>query len=132
MASGADTQTDRHIHTHTHTYRRANQSNFKKPGARGLRPRAPGLKILIRQNFTKATYQSVHFYSRTGTGTNAALYFCKAEIYIHCKKISCFMVYLLNTHAVVIVIYSYSTNVYHRNKNVQKHRRKEYVNLHTL
>ena len=36
MASGAD--------THTHTYRRANQSNFKKPGAHGRRPRTPGLK----------------------------------------------------------------------------------------
>ena len=41
MASGADT------HTHTHTYRRANQSNFKKPGARGLRPLAPGLTIKL-------------------------------------------------------------------------------------
>ena len=37
MASGADTQ--------THTYRRANQNNFKKQGAHGLWPRAPGLKI---------------------------------------------------------------------------------------
>ena len=35
MTSGAD----------THTYRRANQSNFKKPGARGLRSHAPGLKV---------------------------------------------------------------------------------------
>ena len=34
---------------HTHTYRRGNQINFKKPGARGRRPRAPGLKI----NFAK-------------------------------------------------------------------------------
>ena len=35
MPSGADTQTDRQ--THTQAYRRANQSNFKKPGVRGLR-----------------------------------------------------------------------------------------------
>ena len=39
MASGADTHTD----THTHTYRRVNQNNFKKPGARSLRPQAPCL-----------------------------------------------------------------------------------------
>ena len=48
MASGADTRTHTHIHTHTHThthaYRHADQSNFKKPGTRDLRPRAPGLK----------------------------------------------------------------------------------------
>ena len=37
MASGADT------HTYTNVRRR---NNFKKPGTRGLRPRAPGLKIL--------------------------------------------------------------------------------------
>ena len=34
MASGAD----------THTYQRMNQSNFKKPGARGQRSRTLGLK----------------------------------------------------------------------------------------
>ena len=34
--------TDRH--TDTHAYRHVNQSNFKKPGARGQRPCAPGLK----------------------------------------------------------------------------------------
>ena len=32
-------------HTDTHTYQRMNQNNFKKPGVRGLWPRAPGLKI---------------------------------------------------------------------------------------
>ena len=44
MALGADTQ------THTHTYRRVNQNNFKKPGARGLWPHAPGLKIVNFKN----------------------------------------------------------------------------------
>ena len=33
-----------HTHTHTHTHRRTNQSNFKKPGVHGQRPRVPGLK----------------------------------------------------------------------------------------
>ena len=35
-----------HTHTHTHAraYRHADQNNFKKPGARGLQPRTPGLK----------------------------------------------------------------------------------------
>ena len=31
--------------TDTHTYQRANQSNLKKSGTRGLWPCAPGLKI---------------------------------------------------------------------------------------
>ena len=35
-------------HTDTHAYRRANQSNFKKPGARGQRLQAPGLKTLFK------------------------------------------------------------------------------------
>ena len=39
-----------HTHTHTHTYRRANQSNFKKPGARGQRPHAPGLKSYSQES----------------------------------------------------------------------------------
>ena len=38
--------TDRQTHTHTHAYRHVDQ-NFKKPGVRGLWPRAPGLKIHI-------------------------------------------------------------------------------------
>ena len=42
MASGADTHT--HTHTHTHTNIRE-RNDFKKPGARGLRPHTPGLKI---------------------------------------------------------------------------------------
>ena len=32
-----------HTHTHTQTDQHASQSNFKKPGARGHRPRAPCL-----------------------------------------------------------------------------------------
>ena len=36
-----DTQT----HRHTHAYRHVDQSNFKKPGARGLRLHTAGLKI---------------------------------------------------------------------------------------
>ena len=37
-----------HTDTCTHTYQHANQNNFKKPGARGRRARAPGLKIAAR------------------------------------------------------------------------------------
>ena len=33
-----------HTHTHTHAYRHADQSNFKKPGARSQRPCVSGLK----------------------------------------------------------------------------------------
>ena len=33
----------------THTYRRANQSNFKKPGKHGLQPHAPDLKRVLHQ-----------------------------------------------------------------------------------
>ena len=40
MASGVD----------THTHRRANQNNFKKLGARGQRPHAPGLKIRCKSD----------------------------------------------------------------------------------
>ena len=36
MASGAE----------THMYQRANKNDFKKPGARGLWPCVPGLKIV--------------------------------------------------------------------------------------
>ena len=34
MASGVDT----HTHTHTHTHTLADESDYKKPGAPGLRP----------------------------------------------------------------------------------------------
>ena len=44
MASGADTQTQ--------AYRHADQSNFKKTGARGLR--APGLKTHVSLNITES------------------------------------------------------------------------------
>ena len=40
MALGADTQTDTRTHTRIPT------RNFKKPGARGLQLRTPGLKIV--------------------------------------------------------------------------------------
>ena len=49
MASGAD----------THTYRRANQSNFKKPGVHGQRPRVPGLKRRIRIESEKVCTQVI-------------------------------------------------------------------------
>ena len=45
MPLGTDRQTDTHMHTHTHTYRHANKNDFKKPGTRGLRVCAPGLKM---------------------------------------------------------------------------------------
>ena len=37
----------------THTYQRTNKNDFKKPGARGLQLRVPGLKIsdIIHSNF---------------------------------------------------------------------------------
>ena len=46
--------------THTHAYRHANQNNFKKPGARGLRLRAPGLKMSPLSN---SVYSSVFTYN---------------------------------------------------------------------
>ena len=33
-------------HTDTHAYRHTDQGNFKKPGVRGRRPHAPGLKMI--------------------------------------------------------------------------------------
>ena len=53
MASGADTR------THTHAYRHADQSNFKKPGARGQRPHAPGLKIICMHCYTFLSDESM-------------------------------------------------------------------------
>ena len=51
-----DRQTDRHRQTDrqtdTQAYRRVNQSNFKKPGMRGLWPCVPGLKFKINQLLT--------------------------------------------------------------------------------
>ena len=43
--------------THTHAYRHADQNNFKKPGARGLRPRAPGLKRQSHREHWETTRQ---------------------------------------------------------------------------
>ena len=37
-------------HTDTHAYQCANQSNFKKPGVRGQRPREPDLKNCIQDH----------------------------------------------------------------------------------
>ena len=55
MASGANTQ----IHTQTHTYQRANQNNFKKPGARGLRSCTPGLKTIRLEVEASDTIENV-------------------------------------------------------------------------
>ena len=57
-----------HVHAHAHTHRCTNQSNFKKPGVRGLQPCTPGLKSLISKAlvykaFLKFKKTCMHCYS---------------------------------------------------------------------